>query len=187
MACLEPEDEDYELLSVQGIDDLKIAVIPAKKRNYNGEGTGVRFCEWTISVDTFFLPKLSTELFGWYCESEKDTGGQTGNALFTSGTIKHSELIIVISNGLHLVNFENNLDHGKVVKLIIITKFVLINDKKLPMQINTFENSYVTSVQQHLDDLIVKFRIAKKQVSCIVYSQKGTVRGVSAASLNLVK
>lgn len=186
LAAVHPE-LDYDLLEVPGFGGLQIAVIPAMHRSEKEDDVGVRFCEWTVTIDAIFSPKLFVELYGWYAESERETGTDVGNQLFTASRLQHSPLVIVVPCGKFLADFENKMAGGKLIKAVVITHLVRLNGKILSTQINTFENCYVTSVQQYLDYIIVSFRILKKKVICTAFGQDGVPCGTGMFALNYSK
>lgn len=175
---------DYDLLDIPGLEDFKIAVIPAMNRSETDEDTGVRFCEWTLTMDKIFAPHMFIELYGWYAESERETGTDVGNQLFTSSSIKHSELIVVIPCGKHLADLDNKLAHGSLISYVVISHLIKLNGKTIPIQVNTFEKCFITGVQQYLDYLIVRMRIHKKTVICTAFDQKGVLSGVGMYEVN---
>lgn len=180
-------DADYDLIPVPGEENLHIAVVPAFYRSQHQDDVGVRYASWTLTADTLFLPKPFEELFGWYAESGRETGTDIGNQLFTGGSLRHSELIVVIPNGKHLATFENKLSNGSPIKTVVIThlsRLGLPQGLPVPIQINTFHNCHVTGVQQYLDALIVRFRIQKKFVECTTFSQEGHPAGVGYYSID---
>ncbi|MDR1208351.1 MAG: hypothetical protein LBJ89_03290 [Holosporales bacterium] len=180
------ESQEYELLDIPGLDNLKIAITPKMRRN-ESDDSGVRTREWTLTMDTVFLPTTFIELFGWYAESERETGTDVGNQLFTSSSIKHSELVVVIPCGKHLADLENMLASGELISNVIITRFIRIGIFiELPIQINTFRGCYITMVQQYLDYLIVRLRISKKTVVCTAFDQDGFPSGVGLFNVSFI-
>lgn len=183
MAVVRPE-LDYDLLEIPGLDHLQIAVIPAMHRSEKEDDVGVRWCDWTVTMDTVFLPRPFIELYGWYAESERETGTDAGNQLFTAARLLHSPLVLVISNGKHLADLENKMAKGKLIQTVVITHLIKINGMTLPTQVNTFESCFLTGVQQYMDYIIVSLRIRKKHVLCTSFSQQGRPRGVGAFAID---
>lgn len=183
MAFVHPE-LGYDLLEVPGFDGLQIAVIPAMHRSETPDDVGVRRCDWTVAIDTLFLPEPSVELYGWYAESERETGTDVGNQVFTSARLSHSPLVLVIPNGKHLADLENAMAKGKLIETIVVTHLVNIDGVSLPTQINTFGSCFVTGVQQYLDYIIASFRICEKQIQCTAFNQHGKPCGVGAFSIS---
>lgn len=182
------EPRDYELLPVPGESSLQIAVVPASYRR--PQDSGSHYVDWTFTADTIFLPKLFVDLYGWYSESARDTGMDVAHHLYTSAAIKHTELIVVIPNGQHLATFENKLVKGSIISNIVITRLIKTGAPlgvPLPIQVNTYKDSFVTGVQQILDCVMVRFRILKKQVECTTFSQKGIPNGVGCFEVNFAK
>jgi hypothetical protein len=121
-------------------------------------------------------------LYGWYAESERETGTEVGNRLFTSACIKHSELVIVILNGAHLAKLENFLHGGELIHEVTITRLIKLHGLPIPVpiQTNTFGDCFISGVQQYLDYIIVKIRIETKSVACKSFNQKGILNGVDS-------
>lgn len=183
MAIVRPE-LDYDLMEVPGLDGLQIAVIPAMHRSEEEDDVGVRWCDWTLKMDTLFLPRPYIELYGWYAESERETGTDVSNQLFTANRLLHSPLVLVISNGKHLTDLENKMAKGKLIDSVEIKHFVKINGITLPVQVNTFNNCFITGVQQYLDYIIISLRVQRKSVLCTSFNQRGQPCGVGAFSIN---
>ncbi|MDR2464576.1 MAG: hypothetical protein LBD36_03150 [Holosporales bacterium] len=178
---------DYDLLEVPGLDNLQIAVIPAMHRSEENEDTGVRTCEWAIQMDFLFIPYI--ELYGWYAESERENGTDVANGLFTSSSLKHSELVVVLPGGKHLANLENKLASGQFISEVIITRWIKFDlgfITKIPIQINTFKGCFLTAVQQYMDYIIVRMRINKKEVICTAFDQDGFPSGVGMLDMSFV-
>jgi hypothetical protein len=180
-------NQDYDILEVPGLDNLKIAVIPSMLRHEDGGEDCVRSYEWTVC----FGKKLSEKpirLYGWYAESERETGVEVGTKLFTDSCIKHSELVVVILNGVHLAKLENFLHRGELIENVIITRLIKLNEfTPTPVQINTFQDCYISAVQQYLDYIIVRVRIEKKIVVCRLFDQKGTLIGADTYEVDFRK
>lgn len=182
------EPRDYELMSVPGEKDLQIAVVPSAYRKPQDNGS--HYVDWTFTADLIFFPKLFVDLYGWYSESARDTGMDVAHHLYTSGAIKHTELIVVIPNGQHLTTFENKLVRGQLISKVVITRLIKVGmplGLPVPIQVNTYEDCFVTGVQQILDCIMVRFRIRKKQVACTPYSRKGVPSGVGCFEVNFSK
>ncbi|MDR1907367.1 MAG: hypothetical protein LBQ43_00710 [Holosporales bacterium] len=178
---------DYDLLEVPGLDNLKIAVLPAMHRSERDDDAGVRTREWTLSMDKIFLPLMTIELFGWYAESERETGTDVGNQLFTSSSLRHSELVVVIPCGMHLTDLENKLASGAIISNVIISRFIRDGGiAETPIQTNTFRQCHITMVQQYLDYIIVQMRISKKQVTCTAYDQDGFITGMGMYDVSFI-
>lgn len=181
---------DYELLSVPGLNDLQIAVIPSFLRSQQRDDVGTRYLTWTFSADSIFLPKAFVELYGWYAESSRETGTDVANQLFTDCTLRHSELVVVIPNGKHLATFENFLFAGEPLKTVVLTHLIKIGLPRgvpVPTQVISFKDSFVTGVQQCLDCLILRFRVQKKMVECTTFNQEGRPSGVGFYEVDLSK
>ncbi|MDR1597473.1 MAG: hypothetical protein LBR89_00850 [Holosporales bacterium] len=180
---------EYDLLEVPGSDNLTIAVISAMHHGEQGEDTGARLCEWTIIMDLMFPPLMSIQLYGWYAESERETGPDVGNQLFTSSSLKHSELVVVIPCGMHLATLECRLAAGKEVSKVIIMRNIKTGGPlpiDLPIQTIIFGHCYITKVQQYLDYIIVSLKIGTKMVICTAFDQEGMPSGVGVYDVSFV-
>lgn len=178
-------EEEYEMLEIPGLDhNIQIAVLPSMRYNDMESDGNVRYHEWIVAIGAMFLPELGIPLYGWYAESERYTGTDVSNQLFTAGKLRHSELIIIIPNGQHLASLDNYLANGESISHVIITRLITLNGRRLPIQVNEFGNCYVIHVQQIHDKLLVRMRINSKTVVCTSYSQKGRILGVSMYDIN---
>lgn len=182
------QNSEYDWFEVPGTDHLRIAVIPEMKRHAMHSDDGSRYREWTIRfsygvlVDLLFGKTL--ELYGWYAESARETGTEIGNQLFTDSCIQHSELVVVIPNGVHLATLEGVLALGQCIDNVIITRHARINSVLLPIQINTFGDCILTGVQQYFDTIIVRMRIYTKNVVCTAFDQQGKPMGIGTYNVN---
>lgn len=166
---------EYELLDIPGYDSLQIAVLPRLRRIDTEDQSTHHYYDWMVVVGTLLLPALSVPLYGWYAESSRRTGTDISNSLQTAGRIEHSELYLVVPLGPYLASFNNALQTGQKISEIVITRFSKINNIPLPVQVITFGDCHLTTVQQIEERILVGFRITVKAVVCTAFSQEGGV------------
>jgi hypothetical protein len=196
---------DYELLDIPGTSGLRIAVIPAMNNSETDSDTGQRLeTEWSTFIvssgatsflglgaqaiiGTASLLTSHLEVYGWYSETDRETGTNVSNQLFTSSRIRHSELFLVLNMGIQLAVLENRMASGVPISSVILLRLIKIGlQVPIPIQMNIFENCYVTSVQQVLDYLVVGFRISRKSVMCCSFNQSGIPVGIGACDINFI-
>ncbi|GHS94570.1 hypothetical protein AGMMS49949_08460 [Alphaproteobacteria bacterium] len=185
-------DQDYDLLEVPGSNPpLYVAVLLSMHHGEDDENSGTNYWEWTIMMDLLLGSLLApqTALFGWFAESSRSTGPDVGNQLFTSASVRHSELVVVISD-TYLPKLESKLVKGDPIKEVIIQHAIQLGGLPIPIpvpvpiQINIFSHCYITSVQRHLDYLIVSLRVGAKRVVCTAFDQKGMPKGVGTYEID---
>jgi len=90
--------QNYRIIDLPGKSKYRIATTDIDTPD--DENPGVKSPEWMVKIDDLTKSNVEgfddhTELFGWYGESSRFTTGDISNNLFTSATLKHSDLIIL--------------------------------------------------------------------------------------------
>ncbi len=83
--------------------NISIPVVDPRIRHINNVTTP----EWMISIDKFLTSNVEgyetyTELFGWFAEQARLTKGNTATQLFSTSAVQHSNIMVVIPNGMYL-------------------------------------------------------------------------------------
>ncbi|MDR1598071.1 MAG: hypothetical protein LBR89_04015 [Holosporales bacterium] len=128
--------DQYEYLTVPGVD----VRIPVVKRSDQEEHdtTGVRVPDWMVIIDgctgesTLNKYEDYIELFGWYCESSRHVRGDSANNLRTSGTLWHSDVFLVMQNGVHNHQINTWINCGKITTYITIVRLTRVNLDESP-------------------------------------------------------
>ncbi|MDR1597551.1 MAG: hypothetical protein LBR89_01285, partial [Holosporales bacterium] len=153
--------DQYEFIRVPGTDVL----IPVVKRSDQEEHdtTGVRVPDWMVCIDT--CPGESTlsgfedyiELFGWYCESSRHVKGDSSNNLRTSGTLWHSDVYLVMQNGVHNHKINTWIADGTIISAVVIERLVRMNSVVETTQDILFTACHWSGMFSYLDWSIARF------------------------------
>lgn len=153
----------------------------------------VRSPEWMVAIagTTTAASTITgyidyTELFGWTADSARETRGFTGNQLYTSGALQHSDVMIEIPNGGFSPTLEINMNNGVQIATITLVRLAHIDQASttgniVPLQEIVFTNCLIQALQQRLDRLIVTFRFSKRQNTVYQYGQNGVLVGRTAS------
>lgn len=138
--------------------------------------------EWMIAIDDLLSSSVdgfdtASELLGWYAEAGRITAGNTANQLFTTATVQHSNVVIIIPNGIFGPTLEVKMNTGANIALIKISRIANITDQKVPLQEIEFANCKIETIQQQLDKLYITFRPETKQNTVYQYDQTGAKKG----------
>lgn len=138
--------------------------------------------EWMIAIDDLLSSTVegfdkACELLGWYAEAGRITTGNTANQLFTTATVQHSNVVIVIPNGIFGPTIEVKMNTGANLALIKISRIANITDQRVPLQEIEYTNCKIETIQQQLDRLVVTFRPETRQNTVYKYKQDGSKEG----------
>lgn len=178
---------EYEFIECPGSASIRIPIV---KRNTHEEDevTGVRIPDWMVTFDdgnggtvsTIAGYEHCTELFGWYCESSRHIKGDTHGDLYSSGTLWHSDVFLVLQNGPHLAYVKNAVGGGGITPSITIFRLIRINGEVRPKQILKFETGHWVAVHAYASWSIIRFTACKRMNSAFGYTQDGMPTGQSA-------
>ncbi len=182
---------NYRIIQPGGMGRVQI---PTTDTSIPGdtENIGVKSPEWMIKMDKILESKVAdfedyAELFGWFAQSARYTSSDIGNNLFTSATLRHSDVRIIIPNGGYAAKLENKMNLGEDIDEMIIVRLGNIKAVKIPLQIITYEVCRIQSFQQELDRLILSLNITKKQNVVFSYGQDGDPLGQTASEVDYSK
>lgn len=166
--------------------------IPETKHELHSDGSKVSTPEWMIQMDDILKSSVDgledhCELFGFGCESGRATTGTSGNELFTSAAIKHSDVSIIIPNGSYGPVLENKMNTGATLVLIKIIRLAHLTDMKKSLQEIEFGNCKIQNIRQELDRLIVTFRIETRKNTNFEYDQAGESKGQNVTNIDYTK
>src|SRR3569833_1151189 len=82
--------------------------------------------EWMVKLDDIVFSSVSDfedycELFGWYAEAGRITSGDISNQLFTSATLCHSDIVIIIPSGGYAAQLQTQMNMGRMISKMTIT------------------------------------------------------------------
>lgn len=182
---------DYEYIEVPGSSRIRI---PLVKRNQDLEedATGTRVPDWMFCIEggaglTKSVIKgyeKYSEVFGWYCESSRHVKGDTTNNLYTSATLWHSDIFLVVQNSNHIAFVKNSIASGHISPEIILIRLTRINNVVQIVQTLTFNTCHWLAIHAHLDWSILRFTACKRTNSVNGFDQDGNPTGQSTFIVN---
>lgn len=122
--------------------------------------------EWMVEIPDITKSNVAdfdtyAELFDWHAEYSRHTLGHTGNEMFTSAAIEHTEVSLLIPAGTYTAKVRQKLNNGAVNATITIVRLGNLTDLKKPLQKITYTNCIFTRVGQKFDYFGVAFRFTK--------------------------
>lgn len=170
----------YSIVDLPGRSSIKVATIDSP--NSNNEQRGVKSPEWMVKIDDLLFSQVAKfndycELFGWHAESSRFTNGDVSNELFTSATIRHSDVILIIPNGGYSASLQTYMNRGQVIGEMYIVRLGNVGEMKVVLQQIKFETVRVQSFQQQLDRVIIHTQVLTKTDTHFIYDYTGQIRG----------
>ena len=106
------------------------------------------------------------------------------NLLFTSATVRHSDVAIIIPNGAYATDLEVKMNTGKLLKEILIVRLGNIENLKIPQQKISFKGCRIQSFEQQLDRLIIIFNVTSKENKVFAFGQDGAAAGQTVSNVD---
>ncbi|AIK95579.1 hypothetical protein [Candidatus Odyssella acanthamoebae] len=177
----------YGSIPLVGDQNVSIPVVDPRIKHLNSVTTP----EWMISIDKLLSSNIEgyetfTELYGWFAEQARLTKGSTASQLFSTSAVQHSNILIVIPNGLYLPMLETIMNTGSNLSAIKIVRLANITDLKIPIQEVDYTNCKVESIQQKLDEIILSIRPETRMNTVIQYAQDGSKLGQNVSFFDYV-
>lgn len=160
------------------IDSLSIPMVNNQIHHNNRVTTP----EWMIQMDSFLSSSVEgfdnfAELYGWSAEQARLTKGNTADQFFSTASVQHSNIIVVLPAGIYIPTLETKMNMGSNIALIKIVRLSNNGDTKQSNQEIEFTNCKIESMRQELDKIIVSFRPETRQNKIIQYGQDGSKMG----------
>jgi hypothetical protein len=179
----------YTITEIAGKTNLRIATTDVQNTPEDG---GVKSPEWMIKMDDLLQSEVEgytdhCELYGWHGESSRYTSGDVSNQLFTSATLKHSELVIIIPNGGYAAKLETKMNMGIPLETVQLIRLGNIKSTKVKIQTIDFTNCWIHSFQQQLDRLVLFFNISSKVNTLYAYDVHGNNKGQMVSKVDYSK
>lgn len=138
--------------------------------------------EWMVAIDDLLSSTIdgfdkACELFGWHAEQARITTGSTANQLFTTATVQHSNVSIIIPMGIFVPTLETKMTTGANLASIKISRIANITDQKVPLQEIEYTNCKIDAIQQQLDRVVISFRPETRTNTVYKYKQDGSKEG----------
>lgn len=179
------------LVVIPGRTRLKVPTIFDRKQ---GDTSAVisRSPEWMVSLFPLTKGNITVagsknfiELYGWTSEASRYVSGDLSGTLLTSGSVKSSNLVLIIPPGPHGPKIEAQMYKGTLLAKIIILRLGWtqgINEKFQELQ---FEKARLVGFQQNMQYLVISAQVAKKANDITVFSQDtGKSSGHKLSSVN---
>jgi hypothetical protein len=182
--------QNYTIIDLPGKSKFRIATtdtnIPQE------DGGGVKSPEWMVKMDDMLKCDVAdfddhAELFGWFAESSRFTTGDISNTLFTSATLKHSDLIVMIPNAGYSAALETRMNTGTPIDSLTIVRLGNIKALKVKLQTIVYTNCRIQSYQQQLDRLILQLSVTSKENTIFVYNNAGENQGQVVSKVDYSK
>ncbi len=141
-------------------------------------GVSISSPEWIVKMDDLITSTLTgfeefTEILGFRAESGRFSSGN--NPALSAASLRHTELIIVMSNGTYAPKLETRMNSGKPITLIEI---VHLGNAGRRLQTIKYGGCRLQSFQQDVkDSLILSFQVSKRTNTIHNYDAEGTATG----------
>lgn len=186
----------YEFMDVPGLKNAKVPII--RRSAIDGDEDGTKLPDWMVYIDgagtSSFVEGNSKigkpltefiELFGWYCESSRGVTRDSGNNLYTSGTLWHSTVYLVIQNGAHNAYIKNAIADGTITPNLNIVRLSRVGTGAPEViQSLLFQSCHWNNVQSHLDLSIVSFTACIRSNTVFEFKQMSGVGGQNSCSVD---
>jgi hypothetical protein len=145
--------------------------------------------EWMISIDDLLSSTIEgfedcSELYGWFAEQGRLTKGRSGNQLFSTAAVQHSNVLIVLPAGIFIPTLETKMNTGSNLALIKIVRLANMTDLKVSLQEIEYTNCLIDSMEQQLDNIVISFRPETRQNTIFKYKQDGSKEGQAVSKFD---
>ncbi len=176
--------KNYSIVDIAGRSQVKVAVV-----DHDMPERGVKSPEWMIRLDDIVYSYVKgyesyCELFGWHSESNRFTNPDISNELFTSATLYHSDVILIIPNGGYSTVLQNRMNSGQIIEEMEIVRLGNVGKIKVKLQEIIHKICRLQSVQQQLDQLVLSFQVTSKMDTHFIYDVTGQIKGQMVSSVN---
>jgi len=180
--------QNYTITEIPGNSKLKLATTDVS----TPDDKGVKSPEWMIKIDDLLSSDVDNfndhcELFGWYGESSRLTTGDISGQLFTSATLRHTDLVLLLPNGGHAAQIESKMNLGIPLNEVNILRLGNIKSMKVQLQSIVYTNCHIQSFQQQLDRIVLSLLVSSKTNTVFVYDNSGTNKGQMVSKVDYSK
>lgn len=178
----------FQIVNLPGKKDFRIATTDSS----SSDSSAVKSPEWMIKIDKLLQSSVEgfqdyVELFGWYAESSRFTNPDVSGPLFTTSTLRHSDLILIIPYGGYCAQLESNMNLGVGISNLNIVRLGNIGQMKVTMQLIEYKTCKIQSCQQQLDRMILHVMIGSKTNTVYVYGQDGQNQGQMVSQVDYIQ
>lgn len=177
----------YQVVGMMGRNDRAVQVPIIE--DPSSETQSVRSPEWMISLDDIVFSSITNyedycELYGWYAESGRFTSGDISNQLFTSATLRHSDIIVIIPSGGYAAQLQTQMNMGRMIHKMTIVHLGNVEQAKVKLQEIVHNQCRIQNYQQQLDRLVMHIQVTTKTDTHFVYDRSGQIKGQMVTSVN---
>lgn len=149
----------------------------------------VKSPEWMVSLDDIVFSSVTDfedhcELYGWYAEAGRFTSGDVSNQLFTSATLCHSDIVIIIPGGGYAAQLQTQMNMGRMISKMTIVHLGNVEQTKVKLQEIVHDQCRIQNYQQQLDRLVLQIQVTAKTDTHFVYDRTGQIKGQMVTSVN---
>lgn len=149
----------------------------------------VKSPEWMVKLDDIVFSSIVDyesycELYGWYAEAGRFTSGDVSNQLFTSATLCHSDLIIIIPGGGYAAQLQTSMNMGRMIVQMTIVHLGNVEQEKVKLQEIVHDQCRIQNYQQQLDRIVLQIQVTAKTDTHFVYDRAGQIKGQMVTSVN---
>lgn len=175
---------NFQLVDLPGKGEFRVATTNTS----NDDSIAIRSPEWMVKIDDLTLSDIEgfqnyVELFGWQGESTC----LSGNANFSSSTLAHTDLVLIIPFGTHSARIETKMNRCEILDTIQIVRLGNVKDTKVLLQQLEFNMCKIQRCQQQLDRMIVHVKISIKTNIIFAYDQLGLCTGQVVSKTDYLK
>ncbi|MES2252499.1 MAG: hypothetical protein V4482_02290 [Pseudomonadota bacterium] len=180
---------NFQIVDLPGKGNVRIATTDTVS---NDASYGVKSPEWMVQIDNITVSTIDgfedyIELFGWQGESSRLTGPDVGGPLFTSSTLRHTDLILMVPFGGHAAQIETMMNRGENIESVKIIRLGNVLQSKVRLQELEFNTCKIQTCQQQLDRMIVHVMIGIKTNTVYVFDQTGLCTGQMVSKTDYIR
>ncbi|GHS93123.1 hypothetical protein AGMMS49949_06050 [Alphaproteobacteria bacterium] len=168
---------------------VSIPIVDKEDKN-ESETTGRALPAWMMKIDHGPVTNSSisgadggttfadyTELHGLQYTLSRNVKGDAALNLYTSGTLWHSGVFVVVQNGPHNSYINNSVVDGTITPNIIILRTIRINNLTLVKQELVFTNCHWAGVYSHSEFTVFQFTACRRSNTVKGITQDGLEKG----------
>lgn len=177
----------YQVVGMMGRTD-RVVQVPITE-DPSSDLQLVRSPEWMVKLDDIVFSSISNfedycELYGWYAEAGRFTSGDVSNQLFTSATLRHSDVIIIIPSGGYAAQLQTHMNLGRMIRQMTIVHLGNVEQSKVKLQEIVHDQCRIQNYQQQLDRLVLHIQVTAKTDTHFVYDRSGQIKGQMVTAVN---
>jgi hypothetical protein len=178
----------YQIIDLPGKSGFKLTTVTRDESN----GPNIQSPEWMINIANLTKSNIDgyknyTEVFGWHGEASRISTSNASGSFTSPGTLKHSELIVLIPYDGYAAEIENYMNKGQIVDKVTIVRVGFINQSKVKLQEVVYTLCRLQRLEQQLDRLLVALSVTTKKNTIYVYNQAGMLQGSNISNVDYIK